>query len=278
MTSASAFDLGSGAFDAVPPPPAGALTMAPAVSSPSPTTAGHSQSGGRTFDFGIGEVNFLDGWAKQLGAADDDVVVRLTLHHMTVEDVVLLLVAFFPFCYGLAAVVRALFDWWRTLADKAKQDERALDFAAQANLVAGEPLNGRESMESALKSGNHLPAPHGLPPPRNGSPASRNSMLAPLRPEHMLARARSSLAAAQRVGCWEALCQCCSGLICCSICSQIFGKMLRGRKYSFRDGTSCRNSSANGSSTSTSVRCRAPRRSPSSRSARRTRGPAHRAI
>ena len=55
------------------------------------------------WNFGIGFL-FVDDWL------DDgrDIVVRFGFHHMTVEDVVLVIVTILPACFGLAEVLRQL--------------------------------------------------------------------------------------------------------------------------------------------------------------------------
>ena len=60
--------------------------------------------------FGIGVLYVIDGW----GATDGrDVVVRLLLHHMTFEDVVLLFATFLPLLYAIPPVCHLVADTLR---------------------------------------------------------------------------------------------------------------------------------------------------------------------
>lgn len=67
-----------------------------------------------TLDFGIGTLTFLDG----LFATDGrDIEIKLSLHRMTMEDVVLVCTVIIPFCFVLGELFSQLQTKWAGMND-----------------------------------------------------------------------------------------------------------------------------------------------------------------
>lgn len=206
------------------------------------------------WDFGIGTLRFLEGWADPTA----DIVIRLSFHRMTMEDVVLVIVFLWPLISGFIAACTQFPLWWARLAEKAQRRDRAVRYAETGQPTQYDHLEFREDI-SGFTEGELEGAPmptvatergvagaggrrmsSGTRPTRPTADSAPDAKRLPasscfvslwrwlksllpvqLRPTMIAARTRSWYSASKVTGPWQAIGAMCSSILFCGMCDEV---------------------------------------------------------
>ena len=192
------------------------------------------------FDFGIGVLQGV--WTSP---ENNDIVLQISLHRMTAEDVALLFATFLPVWSLLMYLLcTALPAWWQSLGEKAEADDRVYELAYGGNGKAPAAADEEEGATDRSAGGGGGGPSQGRrfsatrpSRPTDGRSQSAttckarllNCLPPQLRPRAVMSRAKSywqkNNASPLEVA-WSLITSAVSSCLCCVCCSAILSKIV----------------------------------------------------